>query len=49
MLTGRDDLTADAVEDELSSRGASVVRYDTADFPLAVAIHARDEAAKLGW
>jgi ATP-grasp ribosomal peptide maturase len=35
VLTGRDDLTADAVVDELSSRGASVVRYDTADFPLA--------------
>lgn len=34
MLTGRDDLTADAVVDELHRRRASVVRYDTADFPL---------------
>lgn len=33
VLTGRDDLTADAVVEELSARGAEVVRYDTADFP----------------
>lgn len=33
VLTGRDDLTADAVIDELSRRKASVVRYDTSDFP----------------
>ena len=33
MLTGRDDLTADAVIDELARRNASVVRYDTSDFP----------------
>jgi ATP-grasp ribosomal peptide maturase len=35
VLTGRDDLTADAVVDELTRRRASVVRYDTADFPLS--------------
>ncbi len=35
VLTGRDDLTADAVVDELASRGASVVRYDTRDFPVS--------------
>jgi ATP-grasp ribosomal peptide maturase len=35
VLTGRDDLTADAVIDELTGRNASVVRYDTADFPLS--------------
>jgi ATP-grasp ribosomal peptide maturase len=35
VLTGRDDLTADAVIDELTRRRASVVRYDTADFPLS--------------
>jgi len=34
VLTGRDDLTADAVVDELSRRRVAVVRYDTADFPL---------------
>lgn len=34
ILTNRGDLTADAVVDELTSRGADVVRYDTADFPL---------------
>ncbi|MGW6194820.1 ATP-grasp ribosomal peptide maturase [Kribbella sp. NPDC055110] len=33
VLTGRDDLTADAVIDELTRRDASVVRYDTSDFP----------------
>ncbi|HZX05838.1 ATP-grasp ribosomal peptide maturase [Kribbella sp.] len=33
VLTGRDDLTADAVIDELARRQASVVRYDTSDFP----------------
>lgn len=33
VLTGRDDLTADAVIDELTRRKASVVRYDTSDFP----------------
>ncbi|MGZ0153662.1 MvdC/MvdD family ATP grasp protein [Kribbella sp. WER1] len=33
VLTGRDDLTADAVIDELTRRNASVVRYDTSDFP----------------
>ncbi|MFJ5707590.1 ATP-grasp ribosomal peptide maturase [Streptomyces sp. NPDC093105] len=35
ILTGRDDLTADAVVEELVSRGEHVVRYDTADFPTA--------------
>lgn len=35
VLTGRDDLTADAVIDELAKRGEHVVRYDTADFPTA--------------
>ncbi|TCC47965.1 ATP-grasp ribosomal peptide maturase [Kribbella capetownensis] len=35
VLTGRDDLTADAVIDELTRRKASVVRYDTSDFPQA--------------
>ncbi|MEV0290393.1 ATP-grasp ribosomal peptide maturase [Kribbella sp. NPDC050820] len=35
VLTGRDDLTADAVVDELARRKASVVRYDTSDFPQA--------------
>ncbi|MDI3407949.1 ATP-grasp ribosomal peptide maturase [Streptomyces cavernicola] len=35
VLTGRDDLTADAVVEELSRRGEHVVRYDTADFPTA--------------
>ncbi|MFJ6214570.1 ATP-grasp ribosomal peptide maturase [Streptomyces sp. NPDC092296] len=33
VLTGRDDLTADAVVEELTGRGEKVVRYDTADFP----------------
>lgn len=33
VLTGRDDLTADAVIDELTRRNASVARYDTSDFP----------------
>ncbi|MFF4700943.1 ATP-grasp ribosomal peptide maturase [Streptomyces chattanoogensis] len=33
ILTGRDDLTADAVVEELAERGENVVRYDTADFP----------------
>jgi ATP-grasp ribosomal peptide maturase len=35
VLTGRDDLTADAVVGELARRGAEVVRYDTGDFPTA--------------
>ncbi len=35
ILTARDDLTADAVVEELGKRGESVVRYDTADFPTA--------------
>jgi ATP-grasp ribosomal peptide maturase len=35
VLTGRDDLTADAVVGELARRDAEVVRYDTADFPTA--------------
>ncbi|WP_367125535.1 ATP-grasp ribosomal peptide maturase [Streptomyces phytohabitans] len=35
VLTGRDDLTADAVVEELTARGEHVVRYDTADFPTA--------------
>lgn len=35
ILTGRDDLTADAVVEELAQRGENVVRYDTADFPTA--------------
>lgn len=35
VLTSRNDLTADAVIDELTRRGAEVVRYDTADFPIA--------------
>ncbi|MGW7008651.1 ATP-grasp ribosomal peptide maturase [Streptomyces sp. NPDC054933] len=35
ILTGRDDLTADAVVEELGKRGENVVRYDTADFPTA--------------
>ncbi|MBC3992329.1 ATP-grasp ribosomal peptide maturase [Streptomyces sp. AC563] len=35
ILTGRDDLTADAVVEELGKRGENVVRYDTADFPSA--------------
>ncbi|WP_030422156.1 MULTISPECIES: ATP-grasp ribosomal peptide maturase [unclassified Streptomyces] len=35
ILTGRDDLTADAVVEELAKRGENVVRYDTADFPTA--------------
>jgi hypothetical protein len=33
VLTGRSDITADAVVDELTRRRASVVRYDTKDFP----------------
>jgi ATP-grasp ribosomal peptide maturase len=33
ILTGRDDLTADAVVEELAKRGENVVRFDTADFP----------------
>lgn len=43
VLTGRDDLTADAVIDELARRNASVVRYDTSDFPQSSRI-----AASLG-
>ncbi len=35
ILTGRDDLTADAVVEELDKRGENVVRFDTADFPTA--------------
>ncbi|MEV0282424.1 ATP-grasp ribosomal peptide maturase [Streptomyces sp. NPDC050610] len=35
ILTGRDDLTADAVVEELAKRGEEVVRFDTADFPTA--------------
>ncbi|SFC55658.1 ATP-grasp ribosomal peptide maturase [Streptomyces aidingensis] len=35
ILTGRDDLTADAVVEELAKRGENVVRFDTADFPTA--------------
>ncbi|GAB3922715.1 ATP-grasp ribosomal peptide maturase [Kribbella albertanoniae] len=35
VLTGRSDITADAVVDELTKRRAKVVRYDTADFPIA--------------
>lgn len=35
VLTGRSDITADAVVDELTRRRASVVRYDTEDFPVA--------------
>ncbi|UXY29467.1 ATP-grasp ribosomal peptide maturase [Streptomyces sp. HUAS TT20] len=35
ILTGRDDLTTDAVVEELVKRGEHVVRYDTADFPTA--------------
>ncbi len=35
ILTGREDLTADAVVEELVKRGETVVRYDTADFPTA--------------
>lgn len=35
ILTGRDDLTADAVVEELVNRGEEVVRFDTADFPTA--------------
>lgn len=35
ILTGRDDLTADAVVEELANRGEEVVRFDTADFPTA--------------
>ncbi|WP_432874781.1 ATP-grasp ribosomal peptide maturase [Kribbella sp. CA-245084] len=35
VLTGRGDITADAVVDELTRRRARVVRYDTADFPVS--------------
>ena len=35
VLTGRSDITADAVVDELARRRASVVRYDTKDFPVS--------------
>lgn len=35
VLTARDDVTADAVIDELSTRDVRVVRYDTADFPIS--------------
>ncbi|MET7279035.1 ATP-grasp ribosomal peptide maturase [Kribbella sp. NPDC005582] len=35
VLTGRSDITADAVVDELTRRRAKVVRYDTADFPIS--------------
>lgn len=35
VLTGQDDITADAVVEELANRGEHVVRYDTADFPTA--------------
>jgi ATP-grasp ribosomal peptide maturase len=40
VLTGRADVTADAVIDELSSRGERVVRFDTADFPIAATLAA---------
>ena len=33
ILTSREDITADAVVDELADRDADVVRFDTADFP----------------
>jgi ATP-grasp ribosomal peptide maturase len=52
VLTGRDDLTADAVVEELVSRGEEVIRYDTADFPtasrLAVALTVDGWAGLLG-
>jgi ATP-grasp ribosomal peptide maturase len=35
VLTERQDVTADAVVDELNHRGADVWRYDTAEFPTA--------------
>ncbi len=40
VLTGRSDITADAVVDELTKRRAKVVRYDTADFPIASTVAA---------
>jgi ATP-grasp ribosomal peptide maturase len=40
VLTGRADITADAVVDELRSRGERVVRFDTADFPVAATLAA---------
>ncbi|TDD62138.1 ATP-grasp ribosomal peptide maturase [Kribbella antibiotica] len=47
VLTSRDDLTADAVIDELAVRGADVVRYDTADFPLSSQLAA--SLGRRGW
>jgi hypothetical protein len=40
VLTGRADVTVDAVIDELSSRGERVVRFDTADFPIGATLAA---------
>ncbi|MFK4089234.1 ATP-grasp ribosomal peptide maturase [Kribbella sp. NPDC020789] len=40
VLTGRSDITADAVVDELTRRRAKVVRYDTADFPISSKVKA---------
>lgn len=47
ILTGRDDITADAVIDELTSRDEQVVRFDTADFPLSSRLTATLGSA--GW
>src|SRR5437879_3200027 len=41
VLTEATDTTADLVVKELDSRGASVLRVDTADFPLSLQVSAR--------
>ncbi|MEV5719374.1 ATP-grasp ribosomal peptide maturase [Amycolatopsis mediterranei] len=41
VLTEATDTTADLVVKELNSRGASVMRVDTADFPLSLQVSAR--------
>jgi ATP-grasp ribosomal peptide maturase len=41
MLTEATDSTADLVVKELDSRGASIMRVDTADFPLSLQVSAR--------
>jgi ATP-grasp ribosomal peptide maturase len=47
VLTSRDDVTADAVIDELSARGEYVIRLDTADFPTRAQINVR--LSQSGW
>jgi hypothetical protein len=47
VLTGRSDITADAVVDELTRRRASLVRYDTKDFPVSSKVAAT--LSSQGW